>query len=342
MIKKLRTGRWHVDIQPGGRGRKRVRKTFDSKAEALRFERLLMSQHTDPELSSFLTKDKRHLSQLVQVWFQSHGKFLRDGDRRYRHLLRMADALSDPVAQKLKARDFTVYRALRIQNGISPKTCNNELGYINAVFNELVRTKDIHYENPFSSIRPIAVPEREMGYLDHHQVKKIFGELQERSQNPHVYLVARISLETGARWSEAESLILDRVKPYRVTFHLTKSGRNRTVPVSQSLYTAIVYHLEEWGSFGTSTISAFRRAVERSGVQLPQGQCAHILRHTFASHFIMGGGHLLTLQKILGHSTINMTMRYSHLAPDHLEDAVRLNPFAAVDVPLTLTQKTPS
>lgn len=342
MIKKLETGRWQVDIQPGGRGRKRVRKTFDTKTDALRFERLLMSQHSQPEIASFLTKDKRRLSQLVHVWFQSHGKFLRDGDRRYRHLLRIVDAFADPVAQKLKARDFTVYRALRIQNGISPKTCNNELGYINAVFNELARTKDIRYENPFSNIRPIAVPEREMGYLDHYQVQKIFQELQERSQNPHVYLVARISLETGARWSEAETLTLDRVKPHRVTFHLTKSGRNRTVPVSELLYTAIVDHLEKWGSFGTSTISAFRRAVDRSGVQLPQGQCAHILRHTFASHFVMGGGHLLTLQKILGHSTINMTMRYAHLASDHLEDAVRLNPFSVVDIPLTLPQKTPS
>ncbi len=41
---------------------------------------------------------------------------------------------------------------------------------------------------------------------------------------------------------------------------------------------------------------------------------------------MMNGGNILVLQKILGHSTINMTMRYAHFAPDHLEDAVKLNP----------------
>ncbi len=43
---------------------------------------------------------------------------------------------------------------------------------------------------------------------------------------------------------------------------------------------------------------------------------------------MMNGGNILVLQKILGHSTIAMTMRYAHFAPDHLEDAVRLNPLS--------------
>jgi site-specific recombinase XerD len=42
----------------------------------------------------------------------------------------------------------------------------------------------------------------------------------------------------------------------------------------------------------------------------------HALRHTFASQFIMAGGNLATLQKLLGHATIEMTLVYSHLAPD--------------------------
>lgn len=63
----------------------------------------------------------------------------------------------------------------------------------------------------------------------------------------------------------------------------------------------------------------------------PQGQCAHILLHTFASHFMMNGGNILALQKILGHSSITMTMRYAHLAPDHLEEAVTLNPARGLD-----------
>jgi len=71
--------------------------------------------------------------------------------------------------------------------------------------------------------------------------------------------------------------------------------------------------------------AAFRSAYERCGFQAP-GQLTHILHHTFASHYVMGGGDILSLQRILGHSSITMTMRYAHLSPDHLESALRLSP----------------
>ena len=46
----------------------------------------------------------------------------------------------------------------------------------------------------------------------------------------------------------------------------------------------------------------------------------HALRHSFASHFVMSGGSMLTLSKILGHSRLETTMIYAHLAPDFLAD----------------------
>jgi len=326
MIKKLPSGRWQVDVQPGGRGQKRVRKSFDAKAEAQRFERWVLSQHDSGGPVPHLKKDRRKLSELLQVWYLAHGKYLRDGERRYRHLQRMAEAFGNPTAARLTANDYMVYRALRIEKGTSPKTCNNDLGYLSAVFNELQRTGEISYQNPIQNIRPIKIQEREMGYLDMEQIQAIFKELREKTTNPHALLVARLSLETGARWSEAENLTLERLKPYRVTYDQTKSGKKRTVPVSKDLYKTIKRHFEKHGSFGTSTISAFRRAVDRSGIQLPQGQCAHILRHTFASHFMMNGGDLLTLNRILGHSSIVMTMRYAHLSPDHLSTVLTFGP----------------
>jgi len=50
----------------------------------------------------------------------------------------------------------------------------------------------------------------------------------------------------------------------------------------------------------------------------------HTLRHTFASHFVMRGGSLVKLQVILGHASIKMTLRYAHLAPDHLAGATSI------------------
>ena len=48
----------------------------------------------------------------------------------------------------------------------------------------------------------------------------------------------------------------------------------------------------------------------------------HDLRHTFASHLVMEGVDLPTVQKLMGHADISTTMIYAHLAPDHMKDAI--------------------
>ncbi len=55
----------------------------------------------------------------------------------------------------------------------------------------------------------------------------------------------------------------------------------------------------------------------------------HTLRHTFASHLVMGGVDFPTVMKLMGHSDIQTTMIYAHLAPDHLADAVNKLPFTS-------------
>lgn len=47
---------------------------------------------------------------------------------------------------------------------------------------------------------------------------------------------------------------------------------------------------------------------------------------------MMNGGNILVLQRVLGHTDIKMTIRYAHFAPDHLEDAVKLNPLSNVHI----------
>ena len=50
----------------------------------------------------------------------------------------------------------------------------------------------------------------------------------------------------------------------------------------------------------------------------------HDLRHTFASHLIMSGVDITTVSRLLGHKSLKMTLRYSHLAPAHLKNAVNI------------------
>ncbi len=58
----------------------------------------------------------------------------------------------------------------------------------------------------------------------------------------------------------------------------------------------------------------------------------HALRHTFASHFMMNGGNILALQKVLGHHSLTMIMRYAHFSPEHLNEVRQLNPLAGLNL----------
>lgn len=124
---------------------------------------------------------------------------------------------------------------------------------------------------------------------------------------------------------EAESLQLRHVQEGKLTFANTKNGKSRSVPIGPELFLEIREHLKEHRQFNFS-LSAFRRAMEKSGIELPAGQTAHVLRHTFASHFVMNGGNILTLKKILGHSSVSVIFKYSHLSKEYLQKAVELGP----------------
>lgn len=55
--------------------------------------------------------------------------------------------------------------------------------------------------------------------------------------------------------------------------------------------------------------------------------------YAFASYFMMSGGDILTLQAVLGHSDLKMTLRYSRLSPDYLTKVLELNPLVNCKIP---------
>lgn len=331
-IKKTESG-WLADIQPAGRGGKRFRKTFKTQAEAKAWVTWLSAQVNQNAGWQPDRRDTRKLSALIDLWFNHHGTGLRSANDTLRRLKAMAEAMGDPVADRFTAEIFAQYRTKRLAAGITANNLNREQAYMRAMFNELIRIGVWTRENPLAKIRQFKIQESELSYLTTSQIKILLAAFDD-ARNPHVGLITKVCLATGARWSEVEEMRISQLQQGLIQFARTKSGKVRSVPIAEDLAHAMREHYRENGNgdriFGYAW-SAFREAIERAGIVLPDGQMTHALRHTFASHFMMNGGNILTLQRILGHQSLTMTMRYAHLAPEHLQEAKMLNPLRQLE-----------
>ncbi|BBV41712.1 integrase [Citrobacter portucalensis] len=282
------------------------------------------------------TVDKRTLKDVVELWYKLHGKSLSAGEHVYDKLILMVDALENPLATAFTSKMFAHYRDKRLtgetyfsekwKKGASPVTINLEQSHLSGVFSELARLGEWTAPNPLENMRKFTIAEKEMAWLTHDQISELLYDC--RRQNPILALIVKICLSTGARWREAVNLTRSQVTKYRITFVRTKGKKNRSIPISKELYEEII--ALDGFKFFTDCYFQFLSVMDKTSIVLPRGQLTHVLRHTFAAHFMMSGGNILALQKILGHHDIKMTMRYAHLAPDHLETALRFNPLATM------------
>lgn len=320
-VRKLENGRYLARFQFD---RRRYKKAFNTSREARAWEADTLRQLASGDVP-VIQKDRRRLSELVDLWFKLHGRTLKDGEGRVGRLTHIVEMMRDPLARQIDAKFYTRFRAERLESGTSENTCNHDLAYLKALFNELIRQDEWKLENPVAKVRKLKFDEKEMRYLTKDEIQTLLSAV-DKSRNPSLPNVVRICLRTGARWSEANFLTPNNIKidgdRAWIVFEGTKSGRVRRVPVEPKFAREIRGDEKGGGHLFESCISAFRSVMRKTDIELPAGQASHVLRHTFASHYMMKGGDVLKLQKLLGHSTILMTMRYAHLAPNALEDVL--------------------
>jgi len=158
--------------------------------------------------------------------------------------------------------------------------------------------------------------------------------------------VLLVALKTGLRQGELIGLQWSDVDLQRGKLHVRrtiwrgvtgspKGGRERTVDLPASVVDALKGHrhlrgpyvfCQEDGQPLTDGLLKLplQRAVQAAGISREQGRIGwHDLRHTYGSHLAMRGVPLKVIQELMGHATIEMTMRYAHLAPEARESAVQ-------------------
>jgi integrase len=143
----------------------------------------------------------------------------------------------------------------------------------------------------------------------------------------HLTPLVLLAMNTGLRRGELLSLRWSDInldaRLLTVRAETAKSGKQRHIPLNAEATKV----LRTWAGrsegdcvFGVSDVkTAWVALVRAAGLENFR---FHDLRHHFASKLVMAGVDLNTVRELLGHSDIKMTLRYSHLAPDHLAAAV--------------------
>ncbi|SFC48650.1 phage integrase [Pragia fontium] len=317
-VKPLDSGGWEVDVRPQGRYGKRFRKKFDKKGEAQQYERWLIANYNNKD---WIEKpaDRRRLSELIDLWFQYYGNKLKSSRSCLLKLKKMDRAMNHPTANQINNTLLTEYRAARSAKGISEATLSKEHFLLSSVFSVLIESGHYQDKNPIRDIKAPRVKKPEMIFLTMNEIREFLSKLTGENLK-----VVRFLLSTGGRWGEAKYLKQHNIINCKATFVKTKNSLARTVPVSPEIYNEL--KSDRPMIFDDVDYKEIRNVLKETIPHLPKGQAIHVLRHTFASHFMMNGGNILALQKILGHSKITQTMIYAHLAPDYLIDAVKFNP----------------
>lgn len=210
--------------------------------------------------------------------------------------------------------------------GNSPATINRKLtvysklqGY--ALSNRTITEKlPIEYlKEPRGRIRVVS-REEERKLLDY--VRSIGAELEAD--------FLTVLVDTGLRTSEAASLTMRNIDGAWLRIYETKNDVPRSIPMTQRVQ-AIIRSRADSGLFLSLSLSKLRATwvkakayllVSPSDANADSEFVPYCLRHTFASRLVQAGQPLQVVKELLGHKNIQMTMRYAHLAPSNLMDAI--------------------
>ncbi|MEA2062658.1 MAG: tyrosine-type recombinase/integrase [Gemmatimonadota bacterium] len=249
----------------------------------------------------------------------------------------------EPIIGKLTFENIAPLHLERIKSNMvkaekSSATQRYALAVVSQVWNLARRDKIVSGDSPTKQVKIRKVDNRRIRFLSLDEAETLLAELEENSEQLHD--MALLSLHSGLRAGEIFNLTWDCLDPDRGTMVLkdTKSGRNRAAFMTKKVAAMLYrrkgdqtngYIFKTRGGEKIKEISnAFAVIIDKigfnKGVSDPRDKVVfHTLRHTYASWLVEKGVALYIVKELMGHSTLVMTERYSHVSPRALEEAVR-------------------
>lgn len=234
--------------------------------------------------------------------------------------------LGNVYVDKIQRKDLIYVRDLLLVEKKSNSTVNRYMAALSHLFTILTNDWECINESPFRKIKKLKEPRGRSRYLNNEELQ-ILLEKCKNSYNQYLYLIVRILVATGARRNEICNLKwtdVDLNKGY-ITLYKTKNGDIRRLPIN----TELVHLLQQYHNPNNIYVFQSNKYVKPLNIQTAWKSvlklCGfkdfrmHDLRHTCASYLAMNGANSLDIATILGHKSLDMVKRYSHLSNDHVD-----------------------
>ncbi len=249
----------------------------------------------------------------------------------------------EPVVGKKPLKDLSEFDARRIAKslldaGKKPRTVQYVMATLRQVWNKARREKIVYGDSPTRNVKMPKFDNKRQRFLNHDEANLLLSTLREKDES--IYKMALLSLHSGMRASEIFKLTWGCVDTEHgvITILDTKSGHGRA-----AFMTDQIKKMFNGIKCGKNDDFVFLRKDKKPYAEIPtlfrdiitklkfnenvsdarQRVCFHTLRHTMASWHAGGGTDLYVLKELLGHGSITLTERYSHLSNGALQEATR-------------------
>lgn len=220
---------------------------------------------------------------------------------------------------------------LHLLRKVTPSSTNVALRHLKSAMSWAAQ-RGLLASNPAAKVKLNRVPRNtHMRFLDEVEIQRLREAI---GDDIKLRRATDLALWTGLRRNELINLQWGDIDLNRKVLLVqnkqgfrTKSGKSRSIPMNSQLISMLkemnaegcqpndrVFKANYW-TLGQD----FRKASRKAGLD---DITLHTLRHSFASHLIMAGADLRSVQELLGHHDISVTMIYSHLSRDHLSNTV--------------------
>ncbi len=279
-----------------------------------------------PEIKKIANHTFKELAEQYEKWaerqrcFRSKRGFIRQLSDTFRHL---------PL-RRFNTMLIEQFQTDRIQKGNKPATINRLLATIKHMFTKAFQW-DMVEEDTLKRIRRVKLlPEnnRRLRYLSKGECQELLNHCTGNTRD-----IVITALNTGMRKGEILSLRWDNIDLIHgfILLDITKNGDRREIPLNDTLknlfngmasrFKGGYVFCDAEGKPYQDVKRSFNTAVRKAGIK---DFHFHDLRHTFASHLVMAGVDITTVKELLGHKTLSMTLRYTHLAPSHKVKAMEM------------------